>query len=308
MVRSIKAAIGLMLVLLLACGCGPQNTEELYVTPDQTDLPGTGTAEEGIPTAEPTEEPEHGEPAVGTIASADRIDMEQLSRIDSSVNGTWSAAWDKNGEPIFNKGLQEILDKYGAAYIGARDQKVLYLTFTAGYEEGCTGKILDVLKKYDIKASFFILQWYAVSAPELTRRIIDEGHDLGNHTLTHKQLPNVSLETVVSEICDMHEYIRENFQYEMLYFRPSYNMFDERAIAAADMAGYKISLWSFAYRDWGDDRGTAFAYESLLNSLHNGCVLNLHATYRSNAEVLERFIQEALSRGYTFAPISQLYS
>ena len=292
-----KITLLLVLAILLTC-CSCANTS---TQPPKITLNWSFPSPTAVPTvSEPTATPAPS----ADVPSTDKIDKSALQNIDGSVKGTWSATFDKNtGRPIFDARLKAILDKYGAHYIGDENEKTIYLTFTAGYEAGYTGQILDILKKYEIPATFFILKWYAVSAPELTQRIIDEGHNLGNHTLSHKQLTNESIDTIVSEIGTMHDYIKENFGYDMLYFRPSYNMFDERVIAAAGMMGYKISLWSLAYVDWGTDRGKEYAYHSVINSLHNGCVINLHATYQSNATALESIIQEALARGYTFAPL-----
>ena len=180
--------------------------------------------------------------------------------------------------------------------------KKIYLTFDEGYENGYTADILDTLKEKNVKAVFFITGDYAKREGELVRRMIDEGQVVGNHTWRHYSMPEKSLDVCSEEITLLHDYVRENFGYDMHLLRPPKGEFSEQTLALADSMGYRTCLWSFAYKDW-DTNSPGDCQKSLgtLNErLHTGGVYLLHAVSPTNAAILGDFIDSARAGGYEF--------
>ncbi len=193
----------------------------------------------------------------------------------------------------------------GALFIGEEDEKRLWLTFDEGYENGFTPQILDTLKKKDVRAVFFVTYDYAVKNPELIRRMIDEGHTVGNHTWSHPSLPECSPDELYSELKLLHDYVSDNFGYEMYVMRPPMGEFSERVLACAKQLGYTTVLWSFAYPDWDVNAqpGKAAAYEKITSKTHNGAVYLLHAVSQTNTEILGSVIDYWKENGYTITPM-----
>ena len=182
------------------------------------------------------------------------------------------------------------------------ERKKIYLTFDEGYENGYTAKILDTLKEKKVKAVFFITGDYAKREGALVRRMIDEGQVVGNHTFRHYSMPEKSLDTCREEISLLHDYVKENFGYEMNVLRPPKGEFSEQTLALASEMGYTTCLWSFAYKDW-DVNAPGDKTQSLnkLNErLHSGGVYLLHAVSSTNAAILGDFIDSARANGYVF--------
>ena len=180
--------------------------------------------------------------------------------------------------------------------------KKIYLTFDEGYENGYTAKILDTLKEKKVKAVFFITGDYAKRDGELVRRMIQEGQVVGNHTWRHYSMPEKSLATCREEISLLHEYVKENFGYEMSVLRPPKGEFSEQTLALATEMGYTTCLWSFAYKDWdaGSPGDTGQSLKRLNERLHSGGIYLLHAVSPTNAAILGDFIDDARAKGYEF--------
>ena len=191
--------------------------------------------------------------------------------------------------------------------MGDKNSNSIYLTFDLGYEAGYTEKILDTLKENNVKAVFFITGHYLNSEPELVKRMIEEGHIVGNHTVNHKSLVNLSDEEIKKEIMDLHNCLYEKFGYEMSYFRPPKGEFSERVLKLAKDLGYKAVLWSNAYDDWDEKNQNREDYgkSKILDNLHNGCVLLLHGTSKDNSNILDYVIKEATSKGYEFKSLDE---
>lgn len=195
---------------------------------------------------------------------------------------------------------------YNAMFIG-EDSQTIYLTFDEGYEYGYTESILDTLKEKNVQAVFFVTEPYAKSEPELVQRMIDEGHVVGNHSVTHPSagIPSLSIEEQQEEILGNHQYIKDNFGYEMDLFRYPAGKFSEQSLAVINNCGYKSIFWSFAYMDY-DVENQPDEEESLARMterLHPGAVYLLHAESKTNAAVLGDFIDAAKSQGYCFETI-----
>lgn len=192
------------------------------------------------------------------------------------------------------------LSETDASATSAPDKKKFYLTFDEGYENGYTDQILDTLKEKHVKAVFFITGDYAKREGELVRRMIDEGQVVGNHTWRHYSMPEKSIDTCREEISLLHDYVKENFGYEMHLIRPPKGEFSEQTLELASQMGYTTCLWSFAYQDWdanapGDPQKSL---KTLTDRLHNGAVYLLHAVSPTNAAILGDFIDAARAKGY----------
>ena len=182
------------------------------------------------------------------------------------------------------------------------DAKQITLTFDLGYENGYTEKILDTLKAKGVKAIFFITSDYLESAPQIVRRIIDEGHVLGNHSVNHKSMPTLSNEAAAAEITGLHEAVKQQFGYEMQLFRFPMGEFSESKLALAQSLGYESWFWSFAYRDWltDDQPDPAAALKKIVGAAHPGAVYLLHAVSSTNASIMGNIIDELTAKGYKF--------
>ncbi len=214
---------------------------------------------------------------------------------------------DNNEQPDVGTVNRKILDKYQGIYIGNKEQKLIYLTFDLGYEAGYTPKILEVLKQNDVKATFFITAHYLNTQPDLVKQMIDEGHIVGNHTVNHKSMPSCSLDTIKKEVMDLHTAIYDKFGYEMKYIRPPKGEYSERTVAYTNTLGYTSVMWSFGYDDWDEKKQGREAYgrKKILDNVHNGEIMLLHATSKDNANILDDVIKEIKNMGYEFRNIDQ---
>lgn len=210
---------------------------------------------------------------------------------------------DEQNRPTGSLMYQDKYGKYNAYFIGEGDHTI-YLTFDDGYETGSTKPILDTLKEKNVKAVFFITEPYAKDEPELVQRMIDEGHTVGNHSVTHPStgLPSMTIDEQKFEIMDNHNYVKEHFNYEMHLFRYPAGKFSEQALAIMNNCNYKSVFWSFAYLDY-DVNNQPDPTESLnkcIEKLHPGAIYLLHAESSTNAAILGDFIDQARAMGYEF--------
>ena len=176
-----------------------------------------------------------------------------------------------------------------------------------GYEAGYTAHILDVLKENNVKALFFITGHYLNTQEELVKRMIEEGHAVGNHTVNHKALTTLSDEQIKSEIMTLHNALYDKLGYEMTYFRPPKGEYSQKVLSIVTGLGYKTVLWSSAYDDWDENKQGREEYgkKKILDNLHNGCVLLLHATSKDNSNILDAVIKEAQNMKYEFKSIDE---
>lgn len=191
--------------------------------------------------------------------------------------------------------------KYGAEAL-REDKKNILLTFDQGYENGYTAQILDTLKEKKVKAVFFLLQDYAERNPELVQRMIDEGHIVGNHSVSHYSMPDLSVEECRQEIEGLQEYMKQNFGVTMKLFRPPMGEFSEQSLSVTKDCGLSTMLWSFAYADWDVNAqpDPAQAKEKLIAAAHEGAVYLLHSVSQTNAEVLGEVIDGIRDEGFEF--------
>lgn len=209
--------------------------------------------------------------------------------------------------PDVGKENKELMEKYNGIYIGNENKKYIYLTFDEGYEAGYTEKILDILKENDVKATFFITAHYLNTAEELVKRMVNEGHIVGNHTVNHKTLPEISDKEIEEEVMGLHQAIYEKTGYEMKYIRPPKGEYSERSLDATNKLGYTTVMWTFGYMDYDENKqkGTEYAKKIILDNLHNGEIMLLHGNSKDNANVLDEIIKSAKAEGYEFKSLDE---
>ena len=225
--------------------------------------------------------------------------------------GSWGLSFRQEGAPpIGNAGVDQ-LRALDAAYIGDTTRKVLYLTFDAGYENGCTAKILDVLQKQEVKAAFFLVGNYIEKNADLVRRMVEEGHMVANHTMHHYDMSKLSDKASFSkELTDLEALYHQTTGREMpKFYRPPQGIYSEENLKMAKELGYKTVFWSLAYVDWNNDSqpSRAEAFAKLLPRTHNGAVVLLHSTSKTNAEILDELISHWKDEGYAFGTVDGLF-
>ncbi len=217
----------------------------------------------------------------------------------------------KNGEPHeISISAQKYFESTGYkvfCYDTKSSEKVLYLTFDCGWENGCTDKILDTLKEKNVPAAFFCTLEHIKSSPELIARMINEGHIVGNHSAKHPNFTEISRQRMADEILECDNYLRENYGYTTTFFRFPEGSYTESALELIDSMGYTVSFWSCAYADWdvSQTKGGQYAFETVTSRLHPGAVVLLHSVSPDNAEALGDIIDWARQNGYTFKALSE---
>lgn len=214
---------------------------------------------------------------------------------------------DNHEQPDLGKTNQEILEKNNGIAMGNNTDKLIYLTFDEGYEAGYTPQILDTLKENNVKATFFITAHYLNTQPELVKRMIDEGHIVGNHTVNHKSMPSLTEEQINTEVMDLHKAIYEKFQYEMKYIRPPMGEFSEKTLSITNSLGYKTVMWSFAYEDWNEDKqpDESSSKQKILDNVHNGEIMLLHGNSKTNTNILGDIIKKIKDMRYEFKALNE---
>lgn len=211
--------------------------------------------------------------------------------------------------PVMKSAYKSLLDKYGGYFVGNTTEKVIYLTFDEGYENGFSQKILDILKVNNVKAAFFVTKPYIKANIELTKRMVSEGHLVCNHSVNHLSMPDLSDEKMEYEIIETQNYFKEITGTEMpKFFRPPMGEWSEKSLYIANSLGYKTILWSIAHNDWDPNNqpGREAALNLLKTYYHNGAILLLHAVSQSNTEALDDIIKAMKDNGYRFATLDEL--
>ena len=231
--------------------------------------------------------------------------------VQALPTGAWGLSFPSAGAAPNGPADTRTLQTYNAAYVGDPSEKVLYLTFDAGYENGCTEKILDTLKKHDVKAVFFLVGNYLEKNADLVRRMVDEGHIVGNHTMTHPDMSAITDKVAFQkELTGMEDLFREVTGKELpKYYRPPRGIYSEENLKMAKELGYQTVFWSLAYKDWeNDNQPTAdYAMGKLIPRTHNGAVILLHSTSKTNGEILDEVLTQWEKMGYSFGDISEIF-
>jgi peptidoglycan-N-acetylmuramic acid deacetylase len=235
--------------------------------------------------------------------------IEAANGEDQNRIRSWGIAREKdNKTPRADPGAPELLRRYQGIYLADTGQPVIYLTFDEGYENGYTDDILDVLARQRVNAIFFITGPYLNQQEALVRRMLEEGHAVGNHTVGHFSLPTLNDEKMTREVADLDSLFYEKFSRHMTFLRPPKGEYSEHSLAVTSEMGYINVFWSFAYDDWNrnNQKGWEHAYNKVMPNLHNGAVLLLHAVSSDNAQALERIIEDTRKKGYEFGDVFDL--
>lgn len=224
--------------------------------------------------------------------------------------GAWGLSFRQEGMPPAGPAESRELYKYDAFYLGDTSQKVIYLTFDAGYENGCTEQILDVLKAHNAKAAFFLVGNYIEKNPDLVRRMVNEGHIVGNHTMHHPDMSKLTDKAAFQkELTDLEDLFRSVTGKDLpKYYRPPQGIYSQKNLEMAKEMGYKTVFWSLAYADWNnnDQPTKEQAFSKLLPRIHDGAVVLLHSTSKTNAQILSELLTRWENLGYRFASLEEL--
>lgn len=246
----------------------------------------------------------------GTLAAAIILKDRPQQAVQASANGNWGLSFQTEGKPPVANATAEQLAKYNACYAEMTDEKVLYLTFDAGYENGHTPAILDALKKHQVPATFFVVGNYLETSPDLVKRMVEEGHYVANHTYHHPDMSKISSkEAFQKELTDLETKYTEITGLSMpKYYRPPQGKYSEQNLQMAKDLGYTTFFWSLAYVDWYQDKQPSKeeAFEKLLGRIHPGAVVLLHSTSSTNAAILDELLTKWKEMGYTFQSLDVL--
>lgn len=235
---------------------------------------------------------------------------QNITSNEDNTKISWSFKRNQEHKPVigYNEGVD--LEKFNSCYLGDTSKKEIYLTFDEGYEYGYSASILDTLKANNVKATFFLTKDFIETEPELCKRMAQEGHTVGNHSVTHPSFPSLTDEELVYEIEETARYYKEVTGYEMdKFLRPPKGEFSARTLDITKQLNYKTIFWSLAYVDWNVDNqpGKEAAYKHVMDNYHNGGIFLLHAVSQSNAKALDDIIKSLKSEGYTLLPLNDLH-
>lgn len=230
--------------------------------------------------------------------------------VNTSADGNWGLSFQEDGAAPIANASAEYLAKYDGYYAEMTDEKVLYLTFDAGYENGYTAKILDVLKKHKAPAAFFLVGNYIQSSPELVKRMLAEGHVVGNHTYTHPDMSEIATEEAFAAEIEQLEVAYKEVTGKAMkkYYRSPQGKYSEANLKMAQNLGYKTIFWSLAYVDWyeSDQPTKEEAFEKLIPRVHPGAIVLLHSTSKTNSEILDELLTKWEDMGYSFKSLEEL--
>lgn len=236
-------------------------------------------------------------------------DVEE-NNLSASADGNWGLSFQQKGKPPVANATADYLKQFDAYYAENTTEKVLYLTFDAGYENGDTAKILDAMKKHKVKGTFFLVGNYLETNPELVKRMVKEGHTVGNHTFHHPDMSQIATkETFQKELQDLEALYQEVTGQEMTrYYRPPQGKYSESNLRMAHELGYKTIFWSLAYVDWYEDQQPTReeAFQKLIPRIHPGAIVLLHSTSRTNGEILDELLTKWEDLGYRFGTLDEL--
>lgn len=234
------------------------------------------------------------------------------NHVIESSEGNWGLSFQEEGQPPVANASAEELKKYNAYYADVTGEKVLYLTFDAGFENGNTPAILDALKKHCAPAAFFVVGTYVTSNQELIQRMLAEGHTVGNHTYHHPDMSQIaSKEAFQKELQDVEKVYKETTGQDMVkFYRPPQGKYSVSNLQMAKELGYQTFFWSLAYVDWyeNDQPTKEEAFDKLLGRIHPGAIVLLHSTSKTNAGILDELLTKWEEMGYTFRSLNQIAS
>ena len=245
----------------------------------------------------------------GAVAAALALGLSQFF-YSAVQTGSWGLHFGASGQPPQGPQSAEKLAAYDAYFVGDTREKVLYLTFDAGYENGCTAKILEVLKKHDAPAAFFLVGNYLEKNADLVRQMVEAGHVVGNHTVSHPDMSAITDPAAFqAELAGVEQRFLEITGKELpKFYRPPQGVYSSKNLENAKNLGYKTIFWSLAYADWDNQNQPQpeAALQKLLGRTHNGAVVLLHATSETNAQILDDLLTAWEAQGYRFGALTEL--
>ncbi len=227
---------------------------------------------------------------------------------NTTVSHSYGVASEEKPNPISVE-YQKMFDEKGydaICYDSGAEEKYVYLTFDCGYENGYTAKILDTLRDKDVPAAFFCTLPEMRENTEVIARMINEGHIVGNHSVTHRDFSTLSRKQMYEEVKGFDDYLRAHFGYSAQYFRYPQGKYSENSLDMLNQMGYTCVFWSLAYADWdlNDQKGADYALQTVMSRIHPGAVILLHAVSPDNANALADIIDAARAKGYSFRALS----
>lgn len=243
--------------------------------------------------------------------TAEENESESVSELPELVFASeeWGLSFGEPGMQPVGNASAEAMAPYGAYFMGSDEEKVIYLTFDCGYENGNTEPILDALKKHGAQATFFVVGYFLETEPELVKRMVEEGHTVGNHTYHHLDMQTISAEDFEKEMKDVADLFYEITGTQLSpYYRPPQGKCNTENIKQAQELGYNTFFWSLAYMDWDQDNQPSHeeAFDKLTTRIHPGAIVLLHNTSQTNGEILDELLTKWEEMGYSFKPLSEL--
>lgn len=240
----------------------------------------------------------------------DYLYMETASPIAASAEGSWGLSFQEEGEPPVANASAAELKQFDTYYAEETEERVLYLTFDAGYENGNTKAILQALKKHNVPATFFVVGTYIEKNPDLIKQMVREGHTVGNHTYSHPDMSKISTKETFSEELEKVENLYEDLMKEPMpkFYRPPQGRYSQANLQMAKDLGYRTFFWSLAYVDWRQDQQPSKeeAFQKLLERSHPGAIVLLHSTSSTNAAILDELLTKWKEMGYQFKSLQDL--
>lgn len=247
--------------------------------------------------------------ALGAL-TAKKVESVGVSALLHEKSENWGLGFGTEGKPPTGNASAEELKKYNAYFIGDTTQNTIYLTFDCGYENGNTEPILDALKKHDVKATFFVVGNFLETSPEIVKRMIAEGHTVGNHTYHHLDMSSISsMDAFKKETQDVENLFEQITGTPITkFYRPPQGKYNIENLKMAQELGYHTFFWSLAYVDWYQDKQPTKdeAFGKLLKRIHPGAIVLLHSTSSTNAQILDELLTKWEEMGYTIKPLTEL--
>ena len=235
--------------------------------------------------------------------------VETTGNIIKNAAENWGLSFQEEGKPPVADVSMAELEPYNAWYMEDTQEKVIYLTFDAGYENGYTPKILEALKKHNVPATFFLVGHYLETNQELVKQMVAEGHVVGNHSYHHPDMSKMGQQEFQKELQQLEVLYKEITGQEMeKFYRPPQGKYSMENLEMAKQAGYKTIFWSLAYMDWDVDKQPSHedAMAKLTQRIHPGAIVLLHSTSQTNAEIMDEILTKWKEMGYTFKSLKDL--
>ena len=309
MLKKVAALLIILPLILSSCSkkSSKQNKSQNYDAKKLVEYKEENKVEQNNNITQTPDKPASTNPAAKTETEAPN----DVSNLSNKLNGWYYKAGQNHNPPTVPQNISNLLNKYSGYYLGDTSQKVIYITFDEGYENGYTPKILDILKDNNVKAAFFVTKHYITSNPDLIKRMVNEGHTVCNHTSKHPSMPSITgnADKFNAEFTDTEKAFKDVTGQDMpKLFRPPMGEYSEKSLYMTQKLGYKSIFWSFAHKDWLVDNQPPVnvTHDKIINSSHNGEIMLLHAVSSSDTNALDSVLKDLNALGYRFGTLSEL--